>query len=480
MPQAPGVYTNDVTAPAGTDFGVDTAKAFIVIYSEKGPDDRAVWCTSLADVQTNFGNRLAVSVGYDACDAYFQLGGKGAWVSRNIVASTTAATVNLAGTSGTTLVGTARSKGTWGNSITVDITGASAPYTVTVKCPGYTTETSYPLTTRDDAVTWAANYSKILTFAAGGGTGIPSVVTGSALTGGTDSTSTDATTLATALARFDKQKGAGTVIAPGLTANVLHQAIVAHCADKPRTFALDLADSASAATQVGFAQALYSVSKIDRGVLCDPILVMPGGPLGSTREIPWSVVVAAHAAKSDTADQAPGTPLAGPINGAVLKDGSPIPGATLKRTRTDAERQQLDDAGVLTAITDVVNGTPGVPETYSDRTITPYYEPVLYTEYSDARTRMALQARAETALKLSVFTSLGGQGKAVAEATGRLRPLASDMWRDDVLDGDSYAAAYRTTVVADKANKKIKATLEADSAVSARTVEVNIVREYGS
>lgn len=481
--QAPGIYFNDVAAPPQGDQGPQTGTAFAVLYTAKSPGDDKAWAvTSKADFNDKFGPLLSVSVADDWVDAYFKLnGGSGRLVvSRNVVLSTTPASVNLAGSAGTTLVVSAKSRGTLLNGWTVDVLVSSGTYSLVIKDgAGAVRDQSFPLTTRDDAVTWASAYAKNVVVTAGGGTAsAPVAVTASAMTGGTDSTSTDVASLTAAVARFDDQLGSGTVVIPGCTASVLHRVALAHVSTRPRTASLTLAPGYTATDAVAAAQNLYQYAGSDRATLCVQNLVLPGGVLGASRKVPWDVVIAAHAARAD-ATTVPGVALAGETYGAVTGAGGiPIQGATVDTLYSEADRGLLDDAGLTVAITDVVAGQTGVPVTYSDRTITPYQAQDKYTEYSDARIRMVLHARALFRSKPSAFARLGGIGLAVAKLAGDLKTMAQDLYRADVLDGATYEQAYQSSAVADKPNKAINVTLAAQSANSARTITVNIARPY--
>src|SRR5690606_27280870 len=109
--------------------------------------------------------------------------------------------------------------------------------------------------------------------------------------------------------RFTRLLGPGTVIAPGSTTEALHKALLAHVATQDRVAALDLADG-DATAAVTRATALYAEDGADKAALLASILTLPGGVLGTSREIPWSVVLAAQAAQADRLS-APGQALAG-------------------------------------------------------------------------------------------------------------------------------------------------------------------------
>lgn len=476
-----GTYASRTTAVPNTSPAPDTEKVFAVGYTQMGSVTEAMYVGDMTDVQAKTGGRLSVSPFYDCMDAYFLLGGAGGYVARNALSTITSATATLAGSSGASLVATAKNPGTWPNGTTIDVVVTGGTYTVKVTPPSGVVEQSYTLATQADAVTWAAKFSKTVNFAVGGGTASnPVAVTGSTMTGGTDNTAVDATSLESALTRFDDQYGSGTVTAWGSTASVLHRKVLAHVSTRARTAALDLADG-DAATAVAAAQNLYQYAGRERACLNVSTLVLPGGPLGAVREVPWSVVIAAHASRADRT-AVPGVALAGQQNGVVTANGGPIPGATLKRLYSEADQGLLEGSGLTYAEPQVVGGVIGVPVTAADRTITDYNDQTVPTEYSDARVLMTTEARIRAALAFANFGSLGGNGKLVSQATAACIPVLTDLYDYGVI-GDglmSYKQAFQVAVTADRPGRRLIVTALVYCAVSARIVQINIVHAVGA
>lgn len=468
--QAPGTYTTTTTtAPGGTPAPA-TGTAFIVGYAPKGSVTRAVPVRSLAEFESEFGGRVSVSPLYDSVDAFFRLGGGVAYVSRDCPSTAVAATADLPGGSGTSLVATATNPGTWGNNLDVTVAASGGSFTVTVLDGADVVEVSPTLADPAAAVAWSAG-SRYVRLTAGGDTTDPTAGTVS-LAGGTDVTATTDVSLTAALGRFTRLLGPGTVLSPGATTEALHKALLAHVAGQDRVAALDLADG-DASAAVTRATALYAEAGADKAALLASILTLPGGVLGASREIPWSVVLAAQAAQADRLS-APGQALAGHRFGAVL-----VPGAGLKRVYSDADRATLSDAGVTVATLDTIGGVPDTPQTFDDRTIQPYTSQRV-TEFSDARIGMAVAARLRAALAPFAFSSLGGQGAAVAQAYGACKPLAADMWEADHLDGADYDDAYQLDVQADKPGRRLVASAAVKSAVSARVIQIHITQQIGA
>lgn len=474
-----GTYASRSTAAPNVNTGPPTGRLFGVVYTAKGSVADAKYVGNMTDFETEFGGRLSVSPAYDSLDAYFLLGGQGGYLSRNALSTITSATANLSGSSGIAAVATAKSPGTWANGATFDVVNSTTTFTVKITL-GTLVEQSYSLATVAELTSWANKFSTLFNFAAGGGSGLPITASAVAATGGTDNTAVDATSCETALARFDDQYGEGTVIMPGLTSSVLHRKALAHIASRPRTASLDLADG-DQPTAVAAAQNLYQYAGRERATLNASTLVLPGGPLNATREVPWSVVIAAHASRSD-ASGAPGQALAGQERGAVTANGVPITGAYLKRQYSEADQGFLEAAGVTYAEHQVLGGTIGVPVTAADRTISDYNDQTVPTEYSDARVLMTAEGRMRRALAFVNFGSLGGDGGLVAAATGACIPLLADLYQAGVIgDGSmAYRQAYSVTVIPDRPNKRIVVTASIYCAVSARIVQINIVHYVGA
>src|SRR5438034_1203991 len=124
----PGVVISTADAPPARGFPTSTGVWFASGITEKGPTDKAVKVTSLADYQRTYGNRVSYAQTlYDAADVYFREGGTELYVARVVGTTPVVATVNLkeSGNANTLRVD-AKNAGDWGNDLRVAVVAGSA------------------------------------------------------------------------------------------------------------------------------------------------------------------------------------------------------------------------------------------------------------------------------------------------------------------------------------------------------------------
>ena len=129
----PGVTVTTGTVAPPRSSPTDTGVAFLAGLFNRGPAGTLLTdsdgYTSQAAVEAVYGTRQSYSVASDWVETFFREGGNRLYVPRVLGPAAVAATLNLTGT-GTTLIVTAKNKGSWAN-------GASGGLTVeVVKRPG--------------------------------------------------------------------------------------------------------------------------------------------------------------------------------------------------------------------------------------------------------------------------------------------------------------------------------------------------------
>jgi uncharacterized protein len=124
----PGVYIEEVPSGVHTITGVSTSDTAFIDFFKRGPLNKAVRITSIADFERVFGGLDTRSEGSYAIQQYFLNGGSVAWVIRVAAGNFAAASLTLEGGSppADALGIEAASPGVWGNSLQVAIDYNSA------------------------------------------------------------------------------------------------------------------------------------------------------------------------------------------------------------------------------------------------------------------------------------------------------------------------------------------------------------------
>jgi hypothetical protein len=463
----------------------------------RGPIDRAVACNSIGDFTANFDGFLSASNAYNAVDEHFLQGGGTVYFTRDVAADAVSATLNLTGSSGTTLVVTASSPGAWANGaaggLSITVTVVSATYTITVLRNGVALLTSPVLTSQADAITWsnglayanlvASGTPVYIKITVGGGTASnPVAVVAANLAGGSDGSALSSSTLATALARLLPNLGPMQVAAPGYTTTASYNAIKAHVNAVPRRKA-EL-DAPFVLTQdyptnlSGFTTALAAITAQGDGSRCSmwgSPAYCPGGPSGTQRLIPYSVIQCALSSVSDR-QNLPGTPVAG-ANGQSARVTS-----LAINYEIEADRDAIKTAGGSVARMRPAAGGGLICVSYEDRAVTLSLPGVNDRSASDARMLMAFAALGQQAAEPFVLTKLNpsNQGALTKDLTAVGRPFY-----DDGLIGvtkpngnfQTFAEAWVPNVVLNPAGQDYLATIAVTIARTGEVVFVNIVNE---
>lgn len=108
-----------------------SATFFIVGRTERGPEDKAVLVTSIADFEQKYGGYVSYGHVHQSLQTYFEEGGSQAYVSRVTGASAAAGTATLAdGSAGTAITLTAVGSGTWSQYLKYQVVSAGAGFAI--------------------------------------------------------------------------------------------------------------------------------------------------------------------------------------------------------------------------------------------------------------------------------------------------------------------------------------------------------------
>ena len=274
--------TTEVVASPAAGLSIPAGQAFILGATQKGPVDRAVKITGLADFMATFGDRAGGTDTYDMVELAFKEGLAQAYIVRLAGPAPVSATKAVG-----SLTVTATSPGAWGNSITAEWVNATKTLVVSgVSYPCADVATLQAVLSLDNAPVMVT------------GSAIPtSDVASGSLSGGTDDASN--AVIATKLALFNSSLGDGAVAVAGETAAQAGAALATHCAANNRHGIIGaVKDSA------------LSAALVELATLSDPTLnlVWPNGLAGSKSYSPVGAVLGARARAMAT-----GNPQQSPI-----------------------------------------------------------------------------------------------------------------------------------------------------------------------
>jgi hypothetical protein len=416
---APAVTVTTESAPPPRSNPTDTGPLFLAGVSERGPaatpatpaligeNDGFV---SLAQWQRVYGRRISGSRDYDYIETFFRNGGSKLFYARVLGDTPVKASINLAGTSGTTLVVEADQYGDWFNTAyQVSVTNGSDSSHRYVKLvagsahptrnAGTVIDQTVNMTTRDDAVGTSVLEDPdvagaTFTIRAGGGSGLPVVAAATTLAGGTDNAgAADDSNVATALAQLPPELGPGQVDAPNWPGNpAVHGAAQAHAGQSNRFYVLSssspTADKATLLTEAGAIDAgAYGSYGMYVGTW---ITIAPYAPGGQDRIVPGSALVCARLSDTDARFH-PNRAAAGIKDNVGVARWATGVASTFSRVPQGAsDADQLSDAGVNLIV--LKNGQVVV---YDDVTLVdPAGADANYRQVPNARYRMWTVARA--------------------------------------------------------------------------------------
>lgn len=428
----PGVSILQRSTPPIRSAPTDTGVWYVVGLTDKGPANAPQLVRSMADFERIFGPRVSYSILYDALDVYFHEGGSRAYVSRVVGPDAVTASLNLAGSTGTSLVATAKGPGSVTLKVGVRAGVGSGTFVVFVEdglTPSTEIETSPDLDDSGMAVVWAEG-SDYITLTLGADATDPVVAAAAALTLGDDDRAaiTD-TEWEGALNAITTDFGVGQVSAPGRTTDVGHQQVLEHAANNRRVGILDAPDSGVQATLLTSATGARAGNQRFGGMFW-PWVVVPGVVSGSTRTVPPCALVAGKIAGNDNAGLGANSPAAGE-NGVAsyVLSLSQDPGAL--------DREALNEGGV-----NVIRELYGSFRIYGWRSlVNPVSDPA-WLDLGNGRLFMAISAEGAAIAESYLFDKIDGQGKTIASFTGALVGMLQGFYNTGDLYGVSPADAF--------------------------------------
>lgn len=414
----------------------DTSVLFAVGVSERGPA-AAFSIRSMAAFKRVFGDRVSYSILYDAIDTFFREGGTQAILSRVIGPAPTTATKNLLdGAAAVSLTVNAKYVGDWGANIKVQVAAGSTggTFVLIVQYNNVEVERSPDLVDTAAAVAWGQN-SDYISVVQGASVLDPVVAAAASLVGGTDDhASVTDTHWKTAIDRFTRDMGPGQVAMPGRTAAQGHLDTLAHAKDNNRVALLDAPDTATVATITGAATADRAGGNARFGAMFAPWAIVPGLTPGTTRTVPYTMIVAGAIARNDQQFN-PNVPAAGENGQARYAIG------LSQQAFTDAERQTLHDAGVDVARI-LYNGI----RTYGWRSLASEVSDPGWVNFGNARLYMGIAAQADLIAQRYVLSQIDGQGLLFSAFGGELAAFLNDYYNQGAIYGTTPDEAFSIDV----------------------------------
>ncbi|HEY6731898.1 MAG TPA: hypothetical protein VI039_12860 [Solirubrobacterales bacterium] len=443
-------------------------------FALKGATDVAIPITSKADFVSKCGARTSWNaLLYDTVDISFDQGLNQAYFVRVVgPEATTAKKVLVNSGSEETLEAVAASAGEGANSIKVEVlAGVAGSFKLRVYEGETLVESSPELVDNAAAVIWAAESSALITLK-DLGKGDPKVQSVTLAGGDDDREGVDDKVIAAALALFSPDLGKGQVAVPGNTAEAVQLAVIAHCDETERNPFLDAEDAADYEDVIAQALALRSADGARQAAIFDGWDIAKGDALATTRTVPpvarqLGAVAAVDAQTGNASEPAAGENGKARVGGLVIG---------LARTRTDAEREALNDAGVNVSIIE-----DGVPTTFGWRTLADPFENRRWLALNVARVMTGIAHDAKNVLKRRLFKKIDAQGKAKAAAKGDIEnDVLKPLYTAEALYGATEAEAFTVNVTqntdpSDGAIAKLEAEIGAAPVEFAEQIPLTVV-----
>lgn len=363
----PGVVVTSRAEPPPRSAPTDVGMAFMVGATETGADVQEIH--SFTEYQAEFGIRTGFVESFDAAECFFREGGAKLTVAR-VVAGVGGLAIDPA-----------------------DVpTGTSAEVLAWVG--GDPDRARVALAVETGSATPRSTLVASLEAVAGGP--VPQAA---------------ATTVQAALDRLTKDMGPGQVFAATASPEANHASLLAHAAANNRIALLDPDPASAAAALVTLGDGFKDDPTARYGAVFAPSVVVPGLTSADTRTVPASSIVAGIIARNDAAYTAN-------VASAGVKGESRF-GIDLTTRYTDAEREDLNDAGI-----DALRVMLGGVRVYGYRTLADMNSG--WGSLSNARLNMEITAKAEEIGERYLFTQIDGRRVTIsqfgADLTGMLLP----------------------------------------------------------
>jgi phage tail sheath protein FI len=263
------------------------------------------------------------------------------------------------------------------------------------------------------------------------------------------------------------------VLAPGRTTSAGQLQVIDHAQKRGRFALLDAPDTASDATIVAAAQALYVAPNNGRRwcQMFAPWDIIPGITANSTRTVAPSARAAAQYARVDA--------LGNPNQAAAGRNGVARFTVDLSQAAwTDAQRLNLNNAGVTVSRRRFGNAI----QTFGMRTLADQALDANWSMAPNVRTVMAYVARARVVGDAHEFDQIDGQGRTISAFRGELMGLANDLFLAGALFGATPAEAFYvetgpavntpTTIAAGELHAQVNMRISP----SAEVVKIDVVK----
>jgi hypothetical protein len=381
---------------------------------------------------------------FDAVDVALREGVPEVIFSRIVGPGAAFASLPLAGGTGTSLTLTAREPGEWANGaaggLSAEVVNGPAGATervVILRRNDVEVERTTAATTRADLQA-AVNRMTLVSATLGPDTGLPTVAADANFTGGlADGGAITTTQVREALDRVTPDLGPMQVVTPGRSTDASNTELLDYARDsRDRTALLEIADGLAASAIAASGAALRALGAGAEGAprhggAWAQNATGPGLVPGSTRSVPWAIVQAGLIARLERQEGHPNVAPAGDM-------GVPQWATDVSRVFTDAERDQVFDAGV-----NVVGRYLNAPRNLTFRTL----EREGVSEWVDlAHTRVD---RAVRAAAFDVGRAMGHQvitRKTINRFGTLLRQRIMPLWEAGALFGDTADEAFRVEV----------------------------------
>lgn len=469
----PGVHVTRRAARNMRGIVSDTGTWFVAGLTERGVTEPQ-WVTSLDAFTRRFGPKVHYSTLPDAAEVFFAEGGGRMRVARVVGPGAAPSTVTLVDRHATAPADTLRvdaiAPGSYGDTLSVRVTDATAPgtFTIDVLDGDDVVETFADLDSPTAAVDALAGSDHVRGTDLASATAPPdnNPATGTfALAGGTDDRAniTDDDWQA-ALDRFDRDDGPGQVSQPGRTTTEAHAQLVAHAVARNRTAYLDAPDGSSSSQLVTLGDQVNSpVAGFFGSWVMTP----------SQRAVPGAAFAAAVTSRLDAAAGSAGFAPAG-------AEGTARYVTDVTRRYTAEEISEAFAAGVNLVRAHDSRGVQlyGFRSTSSDRD---------WRQLTAGRLAMSIEHRSDALGDRMNFRNINA--KTLADFEAGLRDLISDDWRagalatppgadpgdpDNAFDVDVGPAVNTPETIA---NEEIRAVVSARFAPHAELVRIDLVKQ---
>lgn len=412
---------------------VDGSTFFVVGTAQKGPITGPIMVESMNDFTRIFGSRVSNSILYDAMDAYFNEGGRRAYVSRAIGTSGASASVTLKDSSAANaIVVTAKGPGIWGNNLKAAVIAGDTggEFKLVISDGTTVVETSTSCANQAAVIAWAAN-SSYVTVTSSTSTNNPNTVAATALTGGVDDYSPNDTVLSAALDRFGYGLGPGVVAVPGAVSSTVRAALRTHAAANRREALLDATNGSSASALITEGKALQGD---EFGAMFGPWVSIPGVVANTTRTVPPSSIVAGLMCRHD-GEVGPNEPAAGDNGRCRYATGL-----------TASEFSVQDASDVYSAGINLLVMDRGAVTLNGYRTLAVKGSANQWFNLANQRFRLTLQAELEAAAQSYKFRMIDGKGVTLAAYQGALSGVLLKHYNDGEIYGDTPEHAFYVNV----------------------------------